>query len=208
MSEIPPPSTGISFVDRIPPAGRQAALLAGLVIVGGLAGWIGRGVVAGPPDVPVMQVFQDWRVICPARKEKDAHCSLSSEIPDPTSGQTVAGLRIITEVDATKKTTSQVMMVNVPLGVSLEPGIGLRIGGDVKAYPYKTCLEGGCVAVVPVTDELQDSIVDANDAALVVAGGGGQTVPLPFSTKGLADARRALRTFEAKRSSWWWRLWL
>lgn len=207
MSEIPPPSTIFSFVDKIPPGGRKALLLAGLVIAGGLAGWIGRGVIAGPPDVPTMQVFQDWRLICPARKEHDAHCRLASDIPDPTTGQAVASLSIITEVDQSKKTTSKILVVNVPLGVLLEPGIGLRLGGDTKAYPYKTCLEGGCVAFIPSNDELEDSIIDASDTAFVVASGGGQTVPLPFSTKGLADARRAMRNFEARRSSWWWRLW-
>ena len=203
---MPPPPTRTSFVDGIPPIAQTAGILTGVVIVGVLLGWIGRGVLAGPADVPTMQVYQDWRLICPARKEKDVHCRLASDVPDPNSGQAVASLAIVNEVDKEKKVT-KVLMVTVPLGVALDPGVGLKLGNDTKTFAYKTCLEGGCLAVVPVDDALETSIADTNDATIAVARLDGKTVGLPFSTKGFADARKAYKSFEAKRSSWWWRLW-
>ena len=136
---MPPPPTRKSFVDGIPPAAQKAGILAGVVIVGALLGWIGRGVLAGPADVPTMQVYQDWRLACPARKEKDAHCRLTSEIPDPSSGQAVASLSFVSEVDKDKK-TSKLFVITVPLGVALDPGVGVKFGDDTKTYAYKTCL--------------------------------------------------------------------
>jgi invasion protein IalB len=206
MSEMPPPPTRTSFVDGIPPTAQKAAILAGLFVVGALLGWIGRGVLAGPADVPTMQVFQDWRLICPARKEKDVHCRINQDVVDSGSGQTVASLSLVNEVDKDKKST-RVLVVNVPLGVALEPGIGLKFGTDTKTSAYKTCLEGGCVAVIPADETLEKTIVETTEAAITVARLDGKAVQLPFSTKGFADARKAYKTFEAKRSSWWWRLW-
>lgn len=206
MSEISPPPTRTSFVDGLPPYATSAAIGAGLFIVGALIGWIGRGVIAGPADVPTVQVYQDWRVICPARKDKDVHCRLASDVADPQSGQTVASLSIVTEVDKDKK-SSQVMVVNVPLGVALEPGLGVKLGSDTKTAAYKTCLEGGCVAVLPANDDLVKTIAETTDASVVVAGLDNKSVAIPFSTKGFAEARKAYKSFEAKRTNWWWRLW-
>jgi invasion protein IalB len=206
MSEISPPPTRTSFVDGLPPGAKTAAIWGGLFVVGALIGWIGRGVIAGPADVPTMQVYQDWRLICPARSEKDGHCRMTQDVVDSQSGQSVASVSIVNEVGKDKK-VSKVLVVNVPLGVLLDPGVGLKLGNDTKTYPYKTCLEGGCVAVVPADDALESMIADTSDASINVARLDNKVVPLPFSTKGFAEARKAYKNFEAKRSSWWWRLW-
>jgi hypothetical protein len=43
--------------------------------------------------------------------------------------------------------------------------------------------------------------------ALVVTAQNGRTVSLPVSVKGYSDARKALNNIEARRHSWWRRLW-
>ncbi len=203
---MPPPPTRTRFVDGLPPIVIHAAIWAGVFLVGALLGWIGRGVLAGPSDVPTMMVYDDWRLICPARKEKDANCRMSQDIVDSKAGQSIANIVLLKEVGKDKK-ESTVLAVSVPLNVLLEPGIGLKFGNEMKTYQYKTCLEGGCVAMVPVDDQLEKTIAGTNDAAISVARLDGKTVQLPFSTKGFAEARKAYKTFDAKRSSWWWRLW-
>jgi len=207
MSELSPPPTRTSFVDGLPPIAKHAAIWVGIFIVAALLGWIGRGVLAGPPDVPSMLVYQDWRLTCPARKEKDANCRMSQDIVDSKSGQSVASLVLLKEVAKDTKKETTLLAVNVPLGVLLDPGVGLKFGNDIKTYPYKTCLEGGCLATIPADEALEKTIAGTDDAALSVARLDGKTVQLPFSTKGFADARKAFKNFEAKRSSWWWRLW-
>lgn len=206
MSEISPPPTRQSFVDGLPPIAKQAGIGAGIFIVGALLGWIGRGVLAGPADVPTMLVYKDWRLICPARQEKDANCRMTQDIIDSKSGQSIASLVVYKELDKNKKATT-LLAINVPLGVLLEPGVGVKFGNDIKTYAYKTCLEAGCVATVPYDAALEKAIAGTEDAAISVARLDGKAVDLPFSTKGFADARKAFKNFEAKRSSWWWRLW-
>jgi len=204
---MPPPPTRTSFVDGLPPIVIHATIWAGVLLVGLLLGWIGRGALAGPADVPTMMVYDDWRLICPARKDKDANCRMSQDIVDSKAGQSIASLVLLKELSKDKKTESTVLAVNVPLNVLLDPGIGLKFGNDNKTYPFKTCLEGGCVAMVPVDDQLEKTIAGTSDAAISVARLDGKTVQLPFSTKGFAEARKAYKSFDAKRSSWWWRLW-
>ena len=203
---MPPPPTRTSFVDGLPPSAKSAAIWGGLFIIGALLGWIGRGVIAGPADVPTMQVYQDWRLICPARKDKDVHCRLTQDVVDGQSGQSVASVSLADEVDKDKK-VSRVLIVSVPLGVALDPGLGVKLGNDTKTAAYKTCVETGCIAVVPANDDLEKQIAETSDASINVARLDNKTVALPFSTKGFADARKAYKSFEAKRSSWWWRLW-
>jgi invasion protein IalB len=207
MSEMPPPPTRTTFVDGLPPIAKHAAIWAGVFVVGALLGWIGRGVLAGPADVPTVMVFDDWRLVCPARKEKEATCRMTHEIADPKSGQVIASLVLVKELDKDKKKESTVLAVSVPLNVLLEPGIGLKFGNETKTYQFKTCLEGGCVAMVPYDEQVEKAILGTSDAGITVARLDSKTVEIPFSTKGFADARKAYKTFDAKRSSWWWRLW-
>jgi invasion protein IalB len=206
MSEMPPPPTHTSFVDGLPPIAVKAAIWAGLFIVGALLGWIGRGILAGPDDVPTMTVYQDWRLVCPARTEKDGSCRITQEIVDSKAGQQIASLVVFKEIGKDKK-ESTVLAVDVPLNILLEPGLGLKLGNDLKTYQYKTCTEGGCVALIPADDQLIASLGSADTAALVVARLDGKSVDVPFSTKGFVKARKAFVNFDAKRTSWWWRLW-
>ena len=207
MSELSPPPTRTSFVDGIPPAAQKAGLLAGLVIAGALAGWIGRGVLAGPADVPTMQVFQDWRLDCPARKDKDAHCTLQTIMADPSSGQSIGSLAIVTEVDKDKK-ASRVAYVSVPLGVTaLEAGLSVKVGSDVKSGSYRYCQENGCLATLPIDDKFTKSLVDTSDVAVNVSRLDNKVVAVPVSTKGYREAYKAYKNSEAKHASWWWRLW-
>jgi invasion protein IalB len=208
MSETPPEPTR-SVVDNLQPVLTRAGIWLAVFVVGGLAGWIGRGVLAGPDDVPTMSVYQDWRLLCPATKAKDVSCEMSQDVIDTKSHQQIARLVLLqqkaSDKDAKKST---VLAVTVPLGVLLEPGIGLKIGdAQVQVFQYKTCTEEGCLTVIPVDKAMEKQIATAQDAGIAVAGRDGKAVELPFSTKGFADARRAFLNNDEKRASWWWRLW-
>jgi len=204
MSEKSSPST--RFVDGMPPVATTAAIAAGVFVVAALLGWIGRGVLAGPPDVLTITAYDDWRLLCPSSKEKDATCRMTQDIIDTKSGQSIASLVVAKEIGK-DKSESTVLAVSVPLNVLLEPGVGLKFGNEVKTYQYKTCTQGGCIAVIPYDDQLENTIENAGDAAISVARLDGKSVELPFSTKGFADARRAFAHFDARRASWWWSLW-
>jgi invasion protein IalB len=174
-----------------------------IFIVGGIAGWIGHGVLAGPADVPTMMIYQDWRLLCPASKDKDNSCELSQDVISEKAHARVARLVILKDKDK-----STVLAVTVPLEVLLEPGIGLKIGNEQpRIYQYKTCTEEGCLAVVPVDEQIEQALAKAPNAGIIVAGQDGKGVELPFAMKGYIEAHHAFLSNEAKRKSWWRRLW-
>ena len=85
---------------------------------------------------------------------------------------------------------------------------GLKIGDDpVKQYAYRTCNNVGCIAVGEVDSNLEGALRGAEDAKLQFAGLDGKQVELPLSLKGYKAARRAYKSDESKRASWFWRLW-
>ena len=205
MSETPSVLTRVAnATGAIPPLVTRIVLVLAVLVVGGIAGWIGRGVLAGPPDVPSMNVYQDWRLMCPALKDKDNSCEMSQEVFNEKVHARVARLVMVTDKDK-----NTVLAITVPIDVFLEPGMGLRIGNDqVRVFQYKTCTEEGCLAVVPLDDQLLASLDKASDASVeVVAQQTSKAVALPFSMKGYSDARKAFLSNEAKRNSWWRRLW-
>ena len=205
MSETP------SFITRaanatgaMPPVVSRILVALAIFVVGGVAGWIGRGMLAGPPDVPTIQMFQDWRLGCPVATDKENSCELSQEVINEKAHARVARLVMLHDKDK-----GLVLAVTMPLDVLLEPGMGLKFGNeDIRAYQFKTCTEEGCVAVIPADAQLLASLDKAQEASVVVvAQQNAKTVAIPFSMKGYAEARKAFLDKEAKRSSWWRRLW-
>jgi len=204
MSETPPVSTRMAnAIGSLPPVTTRILVAAGILVVGGIAGWIGRGALAGPADVPTMMVYQDWRLLCPASKDKDNSCELSQDVINQKARARVARLVILKDKDK-----ATVLAITVPLEVLLIPGMGLKIGGDQpRVFQYKTCTEEGCLTVIPIDDQLEQALAKAPDAGVIVAGQDGKGVELPFSMKGYVEARHAFLSNEAKRKSWWRRLW-
>ncbi|MDE2183221.1 MAG: invasion associated locus B family protein [Alphaproteobacteria bacterium] len=188
----------------LPPWAVKVSAFVGLFVVGAMAGWIGRGVLTGPADVATMSMYQDWRLLCPASKEKDVSCEMSQDVIDTKAHQPVARLVLLRD-----KSKATVLAVTVPLNVLLEPGLGLKLGGDqVRVFQYKTCTEEGCLSVIPIDAQMEKTLATVSDAGIAVAGRDGKAVELPFSTKGFAEARKAFLNNEAKRASWWRRVWL
>ena len=192
-----------SAVGNMPPSLKRAGILLVVLVVGGVGGWIGRGLLAGPADVPTMNVFQDWRLFCPTSKDATVSCEMSQDVVDQKAGMRVARLVMLKDKDK-----SMVLAVTVPLQVLLEPGMGLKIGDDqMRVFQYKTCTEEGCLSVIPVNDQIEASLGKTQKASIAVAQPDGKTVELPFSVKGYAEAYETFLSNEAKRKSWWRRLW-
>jgi invasion protein IalB len=178
---------------------RSLFALGGL-IVGAAVGWAGHG---SRGDVARMMFYQDWRLICPADAEQKGACGMTSDIVDPRSGTKLAQVSLGTQAGK----ANEELVVSVPLTVLIPPGVGLQIGGDTKNYPYMTCISTGCVTVIQMDDKLLSAFNSATSVALVVTAQNGRTVNLPMSVKGYSDARKALDNTEARRHSWWRRLW-
>jgi len=177
-----------------------AALLVGLLL-----GWMVRGVTTYNIHQASIASYDDWRVACPAAETKDTHCELSTDVVDKSQGTPNAVARATITTDKDGKT---VLGFVLPYGVALEAGMGLKIGKDpVKVYQYRTCNTVGCIATTPFDDALSASLKNADDASVMFAGLDGKPVSVPMSFKGYQKSLTAWKGADAKRNSWFWRLW-
>ena len=174
------------------------------LLVGLLLGWMVRGVATYNTAQDTVASYDDWRTACPSAKAKDASCEMSQDVVDDKSRSTIA--RISIARDLQKK---QMMGFTLPFGVALEPGIGLQIGKDpVKVYQYRTCNTVGCIAVIPADDKMMAALEKPDaDIRLLFAGLDGKPVAVPVSVKGFKAAHSAYDSLQAKRTSWFWRMW-
>jgi invasion protein IalB len=181
--------------------GARAGLAAALLVVGLIVGWFVHKAVASPPDIPTISVYQDWRIACPASTDKDATCEVTQDVLDSKSHSELARISIFRVKGANK------LVITVPFNVLLEPGIGLGLGNDKpKLYPFETCTEVGCVVNTDFDAGLEKSIGAAPQARILFAGLDGKPVGLPFSLKGYKDVMAVFNNSEAKRHSWFKRL--
>lgn len=214
------PSQNAEPKSGMPSAVKQISIAVAVLVVGALIGWIGRGELTGPPSTSTTatvyplkpgvklkdgDIAQSWQLVCPSATDEGKHCEITREVYDKDGGR-VAQLTIMTKKG--EKTPSLVM--TVPLGVMLKPGLGLRFSGDdATSYKYATCTSGGCVAVTPFTDKMKADMLAAQDASLILATPGKQdSTELSFSMKQFQKVYSAYKTGEAKRSSLFWRIWL
>jgi invasion protein IalB len=175
------------------------------LLVGLLLGWMVRGVATYNVHAAQVATYEDWRVACPPAETKDAACELSTDLIDKSqpNGSILARVIITTDKDG-----KQIMGFTLPFGVALEAGMGMKIGKDpVKVIQYRTCNSVGCIATVPFDDTLSNSLKGTDDASVLFAGLDGKPVSVPFSFHGYQKGLSALKSAEAKRHSWFWRLW-
>jgi invasion protein IalB len=179
------------------------SILAGVLLIAGLAlGWFGHKALAGAPDIPTISIYQDWRLACPATSQKDGTCEMQQDVLDSKTHSELARLSIFQlKGDST-------MLVTVPYNVLLEPGLGLGFGNDKPLiYQYETCNGVGCIVRIKFDDALRAALAKTGPARVLFAGLDGKPVGLPFSSKGFNEASAAYASAEARRHSWWRRLW-
>lgn len=179
----------------------RGAMALGVFVLGGIVGWMLHG---GGPAVSRISFYKDWRLACPADDDRKASCALATDVSDPKSGARLA--QITMGVEAAER-DKHVMVFTVPLTVLIPPGLGVQVGSETRTVPYVTCLPNGCVATLPVTDKLLDELSNASSLGLVVTAESGRGLTLPVSLQGYKTAVDAMYSTEARRKSWWRRLW-
>jgi invasion protein IalB len=168
-----------------------------LLVVGLLAGWVGHAVLAAPPDVPRVSLYDDWRVDCPKLSDKKGSCSLVQDVIDTKAGREIAHLSLV------DSKAGRQLTITVPYDVLLPSGVGLALGKDkIRVYPYRTCGTNGCIAQVTVDDALVKALRPQRDAKLLLAQLDNRVAALPFSLKGFARAEDAYTSDHAKRAGW------
>lgn len=179
-------------------------VLGGIALVIGLVlGWAGHGLLGYGKTTETITSYDDWRVSCPASTVAAQHCTIEQDTVDTKTRQPVARIAILTDKDKLS------LVATVPLGVSLPAGAGFAFGSDaVKTMPYRVCAATGCIAEVALDDKLQAGFDAGKDGHMTFTfpQANAKPVQVPVSLKGFATAERAYRNAEAKRSSWFWRM--
>lgn len=182
----------------------QKLVIGGATLVVGLVlGWAARGVIGYNTSTQFMTSFESWRVACPAADQKGANCEMIQDVVDNESKQELVRIAIGKLPDG-----KPIMDLTMPLGVALEP-VGLVMGKEpARTVPYRTCLAQGCIADFPLDDKLQASLNAGEDGNILIRGlGSEKPIAIPLSLKGYRAAKRVYENGEAKRSSWFWRMW-
>jgi len=177
----------------------QGGIALGILVVGVVLGWVIRNSGGNPARI---SLYKDWQLTCPSDDDKKGSCLLATTITDQGArlGQVTIG---IAAGDPSKKA----LVVNLPLTVAIPPGFGFQIGSDSRTVPYSTCLPTGCVGTFELDDKTLDQIEQASSLGATVTASDGRSVTLPVSVQGYKEAAKAMRSAEARRHSWWGRLW-
>jgi len=189
----------------------QGRLITGVtvLVLGLLLGWMLRGALLSPSNVATMMSVPDWRISCPPRNEADgkpskASCEITQSVSEAQSRMTLLTLIIANDPDAKKR----MLVITVPYDTFLPEGLGLQFNEETpKVYRYEACNGQGCFAKVELDDKLlaQFEKKDAK-ARVLVARLDRKVLPIDFSLKGFNDAMSSFNSAEAKRTSFFWRL--
>ena len=176
-----------------------------LLFAGAAVALIGERLVAHGGDAQETRVLtmQDWRLVCgPAIQTPPPAAAPGQPAPPPpppqprcTLTQEVArqegGVLVVLQLNDAQRGSNMVVMV--PHGVAIEPGLGLRVGtGEPTVRPYETCSPLGCIAHVPMDEQTVEAMRRNQEGQIIIvpanAGGGGQPTSIPFSLRGFAEA--------------------
>jgi invasion protein IalB len=146
-----------------------------------LAGLAGTAAAQGV----VKSVHGDWQIRCDTPPGAPAEqCALIQSVTAedrPNIGLTVIILK-------TADPAVRLMRVLAPLGVLLPNRLGLRIDAvDVGRVEFVRCLPNGCVAEVPISDDLLNRLRTGQSATFIIFQTPEEGIGIPVSLKGFGE---------------------
>lgn len=164
------------------------ALLAAFALAGGLLA------VAPATALETGDVFGKWAVKCGDQQDEDAaraytRCHIYQNLVQKEERQRV--LRV--SVGYARETGKPVMILDLPLGVWLPPGVTVKVdGSEAIRIPIQICLAGGCRATYAIGDDLRSRLQAGEKIQVTVYSVAQEAVTIPVSLDGYAAAFHAL----------------
>ncbi len=141
--------------------------------------------------------YGDWKLSCPSRNAASAECALTQDIMQSGTGMTLVHMQLV----GGSSSGNQLLIV-VPHGVLLQPGLGLVIGRNpLQVLRYKTCDSVGCLAYLPLDSATLDALREDDSGRIVVVWRDGKELAYPCSFRGLTKGVSAYGWASFKRSS-------
>jgi invasion protein IalB len=185
----------------------QGRIITGVLVLvlGLLLGWMLRGALLSPSNMATMTSVKDWRVSCPPRTDKKASCEATQSVFEAQSRMNLLTLIVANDPDLKKR----MLVITVPYDTFLPEGLGLQFNEETpKVYRYEACNGAGCFAKVELDDKLLAAFQKKGvKARVLVARLDRKVLPIDFSLAGFNEAMSNFNASEAKRKSWFWRLW-
>lgn len=154
--------------------------------------------VTGPAPVPVPvpkakagEVFGDWSKRCEKPAEGQEICYIVQTASNKETGQMMMQVRI----GYPPGQAEPIMIVTVPLGALLPPGIALYMTDkELLKLPFLACGREGCTTVgQKIGKDVIDKMRKGNTAQVRVMLLTRQVIPLPVSLKGFTRAFNAVK---------------
>jgi invasion protein IalB len=167
------------------------------------AGWFGHGYVLQTADTPTVRVFDNWRLSCPMRSQAEQACELDQNAVDTQSGA------VVVRVGIGGNAARPAVDISTPVNVLLPAGLSLKIDDDAaKVFPYRTCGANGCLTTIAGDPNIRAALLKAKKVTVSFSSLEGKAISYPLSMGQFDAAAAALGDAEAKRHSWFRRMFL
>jgi invasion protein IalB len=172
----------MSVLPGSPSSPGRRLLFAGFVFGAALA------VTAAPEDG---ETFDNWTVKCePGKDGAPAQCFIFQNLILREGGQRVLHIAVGYSPDHPEP----VVLLTLPLGISLPPGISLQVDQHTPfKFPVERCEPTGCRAGIKLDADRLDTFKTGTDAKVTFHDANRQPVTLPLSLKGFNAGLRALK---------------
>jgi len=140
------------------------------------------------PDADVSR-FEDWAIQCQQPEGADSEVCVMFQRQVLEDGRTL----LLMTVREAPNQPQPVAMLQVPLGVLLQPGLSITVDdGEPLELGYSICNNNGCIASFPLRDRIREALKRGINADVVVATANGQEIVISVSLKGFTAALEAL----------------
>ena len=141
------------------------------------------------PATAAGSIFNDWQLACEHSDRGQQVCHIAQQLSLKSNGETV----LVVQVGYLPGGAQPVALLQVPLGVSLPPGLMLQVdAGKIYRWPYESCDAGGCAVTISLGDELVNALQAGKTAYVIMAERNRQGLRVPVSLKGFSAGLAAL----------------
>ncbi len=125
-----------------------------------------------------------WRKVCTKQEDNDI-CVVQNRLIAPT-GQLLTAVGLIT---VKGKTNNRLLQVTVPAARAIPPGVAMSIdGAEAQRIPFAVCMPDKCVAQVPLTDGIVDTLKKGSEVVFTSVNFQRAANPITVSLSGFTGA--------------------
>ena len=136
-------------------------------------------------------LYKDWGRTCKTPEGMDKEvCFIFQRVSLKESGSTILSVSVGYRAEQQKT----MMVLTLPLGVSLIPGMEIQIdSGQVMRTPYSVCLANGCRAVFAIESPVIKAMQQGNRMQVTALNTQGKRLELLISLKGFTAAYNSIQ---------------